>query len=332
MGKVIIVYALCLLPLFHAVLAAAEVKDRPKLELFYSSVLATVNGIPVTLYDVLLESSNEEQKLAMIYNGASLVKETQKLRAKKVRELVDRKLCSLEFKEKEYKIPQQYVEDMLDGLAANMAGGDRKKLEKKALAEGLTLNDLRMKAHEKIAVDILVFEFCYRNVFITPREVNDYYQKNAGEFSKAPQIELQVLLLKKDGKFKDEFDGTLEKIRPDAAKADKEIFTTLVKLYSEGPDVAKGGNIGWLEESKLRPEFAAAIKCIGNASVTGPVQTDEGVYFIRISDRMGAKSKAFEDVRDEISEKLTKVEKEKRYNDYMNRLKEKAVIRYFIDE
>ncbi|MFZ2654991.1 MAG: hypothetical protein WAX69_08730, partial [Victivallales bacterium] len=87
MGKVIIVYALCLLPLFHAVLAAAEVKDRPKLELFYSSVLATVNGIPVTLYDVLLESSNEEQKLAMIYNGASLVKETQKLRAKKVREL-----------------------------------------------------------------------------------------------------------------------------------------------------------------------------------------------------------------------------------------------------
>ncbi|MFZ2657471.1 MAG: peptidyl-prolyl cis-trans isomerase, partial [Victivallales bacterium] len=241
-------------------------------------------------------------------------------------------LCSLEFKEKEYKIPQQYVEDMLDGLAANMAGGDRKKLEKKALAEGLTLNDLRMKAHEKIAVDILVFEFCYRNVFITPREVNDYYQKNAGEFSKAPQIELQVLLLKKDGKFKDEFDGTLEKIKPDAAKADKEIFTTLVKLYSEGPDVAKGGNIGWLEESKLRPEFAAAIKCIGNASVTGPVQADEGVYFIRISDRMGAKSKAFEDVRDEISEKLTKVEKEKRYNDYMNRLKEKAVIRYFIDE
>ncbi|HCE45740.1 MAG TPA: hypothetical protein DET40_19530 [Lentisphaeria bacterium] len=332
MKKTIIIFALSLFPLVHAVLSSADVKDRPKVELFYSSVLATVNGAPVTLYDVILETSNEEQKLAMIYSGAQLVKETQKLRAKKVKELVERKLCSVEFKEKEYKIPQQYVEDMLDGLAANMAGGDRKKLEKKALAEGLTLNDLRTKAHEKLAVDILVFEFCYRNVFITPKEVNDYYQKNALEFSKAPQIELQVLLLKKDGKFKDDFDETLGKITPDAVKADKEIFTTLVKLYSEGPDVAKGGNIGWLEESKLRPEFAAAIKDMGNASVAGPVQTSEGVYFIRVCDRMGARSKAFEDVRDEISEKLTKIEKEKRYDSYMNRLKEKAVIRYFIEE
>ncbi len=311
---------------------AEENKDIPRPDHFYSSVLATVNGIPVTLYDVILETGNDEQKLGMIYTGNQLAKEIQKLRIKKVKELVNRKLCYLEFKEKDYKIPNQYVEDMLDGLAANMAGGDRKKLEKKALAEGITLNDLRLKAHEKIAVDILIHEFCYRNVFITPKDVNEYYTKNSAEFSKTSQIELQILLLKKDGKYKDEYDDIVGKVKADAMKADKDVFTTLVKLHSEGPDIAKGGNIGWLEESKLRPEFTVALKGLENGSVAGPVQTAEGVYFIRITDRMAAKAKSFDEVRDEISDKLTKIEKENRYAKYMDRLKEKAVIRYFFEE
>ncbi len=330
MKKLLVVFAFVLS--FVCSIFSEENKGLGRPERFYSSVLATVNGIPVTLYDVLLETSNEEQKLAMIFNGDQLAKETQKLRIKKVKELVDRKLCYMEFKDKAYKIPEQYVEDMLDGLAANMTGGDRKKLEKKALGEGITLNDLRGKAHEKIAVDILVHEFCYRNVFVTPKEVNEYYAKNTSEFSKTAQIELQILLLKKDGKHKEDFSETATKIKADVAKADKDVFTTLVKLYSEGPDLSKGGNIGWLEESKLRPEFAEAVKGLQNSSIAGPVQTAEGIYFIRISDRMPAKSKSFDEVRDEISEKLTKLEKEKRYNDYMNKLKEKAVIRYFFEE
>ena len=306
--------------------------EKGRTPVFLSSVLATVNGIPITLYDVVLESANEEQKLAIVYKGKDLTREMEKLRSKKAKELVERKLFFQEFREKEYKIPDQFVEDMLDGLAANMAGGDRKKLEKKALAEGITVKDLRAKAYEKIAVDILIQEFCYRTVNVTPKEVNDYYQNNIAEFSKPPQIELQVLLLKKDGRFKDEFDETLVKIKNDVEKADKTIFTTLVKLYSEGPDVVKGGNIGWLEESKLRPEFAEALKNLETGSIASSVQTAEGVYFIRISDRMPAKALQFEAVKDEINDNLTKQRREENYAEYSGKLKDKAVIRYFFEE
>jgi parvulin-like peptidyl-prolyl isomerase len=306
--------------------------EKGKSPVFLSSVLATVNGIPITLYDVVLESSNEEQKLAIVYKGKDLAREMEKLRRKKTKALVERKLFFLEFKEKEYKIPEQYIEDMLDGLAANMAGGDRKKLEKKALAEGITVKDLKAKAYEKIAVDILVQEFCYRIVNVTPKEVNDYYRNNIAEFTKTPQIELQVLLLKKDGRFKEEFDYTLAKIENDVEKADKTIFTTLVKLYSEGPDVAKGGNIGWLEESKLRPEFIGAVKNLETGGIASSVQTEEGVYFLRISGRMPAKALQFEAVKDEINDKLIKQRREENYAEYIGKLKDKAIIRYFIED
>jgi parvulin-like peptidyl-prolyl isomerase len=306
--------------------------EKSKNTVFLSSVLATVNGTPITLYDVILESANDEQKLAIVYKGSDLAREVEKLRGKKAKDLVERKLFFQEFKEKEYKIPQQYIEDMLDGLAANMTGGDRKKLEKRALSEGITVKDLKAKAYEKIAVDILVHEFCYRSVNVTPKEVNDYYRGNIAEFSKAPQIELQVLLLKKDGRFKEEFDETLAKIKNDVAKADKTIFTTLVKLYSEGPDVVKGGNIGWLEEAKLRPEFSEALKNLEAGGIASSVQTAEGVYFIRIADRMPAKALQFEAVKDEINDKLTKQRRDENYMEYSNKLKDKAIIRYFFVE
>ena len=306
--------------------------EKSKTPVFLSSVLATVNGIPITLYEVVLESANEEQRLAMVFKGNELTREVEKLRMKKTKELVERKLFFQEFKDKEYKIPDQYIEDMLDGLAANMAGGDRKRLEKKALVEGITVKDLKTKAYERIAVDILIQEFCYRIVNVTPKEVNDYYLSHIAEFSKPPQIELQVLLLKKDGRFKDEFEETLAKIKTDVAKADKAIFSTLVKLYSEGPDVSKGGNIGWIEESKLRPEFAEALKNLETGSIASSVKTSEGVYFLRISDTMPSRVLQFESVKDEINDRLTKQRREENYTEYCIKLKDKAVIRYFVEE
>ena len=299
---------------------------------FMSSVLATVNGTPITIYDVRMETGNEEQKLAMVYAGADLVREIEKLRGKKAMEIVARKLFYKEFKDKEYKIPDQYIEDMLDGLAENIAGGDRRKLEKKALEEGLSITDLRTRAYEKLAVDLLVNEFCYKTVFITPKELDDYYKSHTDEFSKAPQMELHVLLLKKDGRYAGNYDETLTKIKEDLSKADKSIFTTLVKLYSEGPDVSKGGNIGWIEETKLRKEFIDALKGAEKGKVVGPIQTPEGIYFIFVADKMASKSLPYEAVEEQLREKLSSQEKEARYNEYLDRLKKDAIIRNFFKE
>jgi parvulin-like peptidyl-prolyl isomerase len=105
-----------------------------------------------------------------------------------------------------------------------------------------------------------------------------------------------------------------------------------VKLYSEGPDVAKGGNIGWIEESKLRPEFAKALRNLEVGNIASAVQTAEGAYFLRIADRMPARALQFEAVKDEINDKLTKQRRDENYAEYSGKLKEKAIIRYFFEE
>jgi len=63
-----------------------------------SSLLATVNGEPVTIFDVLTETADEEKRLAVMYDGKELAGAVMKLRRRAVDELIGRKLIYAEFK------------------------------------------------------------------------------------------------------------------------------------------------------------------------------------------------------------------------------------------
>lgn len=296
---------------------------------YESSVLATVNGDPITLYDVFTENFRDESVHAAAARGELLNKEIQQDRKRIVDELIDRKLLYAEFISKEYKIPDQFIEELIDEIAANVSGGDRLKLEKKIAEKGMTINDLREKAVEKTSVDILLHEFCYKNVCISPKEVYDYYKNNIKDYSKPAQIELQFLFLKKKTVRETAFDTLVDKIKNDMKNADASIFETLVKLYSDGPNAEKGGKTGWMDEDKISPEFQNIIKDMKQGEIKGPFEFDEGVYFLRYSGKINDQNASFEEVQSQIEEKLKTDEKKRRYNEYMKKLKDKAVIRYF---
>lgn len=294
-----------------------------------NAILATVNGEPVTLFDTVLECAREEARLPMVYSGKDLQVEIEKLRKKTIIDIIGRKLLYEEFKEKGYTLPKQCVEEMLDNLAADIGGGSREVLEKKALASGMTMDNLREMALEKIAVKALVDELCYKKAYITPKEINDYYRDNIKEFSRPPRVELQILLLKKDGLYEENLADFVKKLEEEIKVADEGVFSKLVKLYSEGPNISEGGNVGWIEEDKLRPDFAQALKGLKAGDIAGPVKAEEGLYFFRLAGRIQERTEPLAAVKDKIQDSLLQKEKEKYYSEYIQRLKDKAVIRYF---
>ena len=143
------------------------------------SVLASVNGEPVTLLDVMLESGHDEGRLAAMFTGERLYSETEKLRRKIVDEIVVRKLIFNEYKANPFEIKKQHIEDVVDSIAQTMGDGTRAGLERKLKSYGATMREIRDKALEKIAVDVLMMDHCDRRVFITPRQVYEHYRSNA---------------------------------------------------------------------------------------------------------------------------------------------------------
>ena len=59
------------------------------------SILASVNGIPVSLMDIIYESRREESKLCLVYNGNDLYQEVHKMRKKVLSEIINRHLVLL---------------------------------------------------------------------------------------------------------------------------------------------------------------------------------------------------------------------------------------------
>lgn len=300
--------------------------SQQKKELAKDILLATVNGEPITLFDVIANTAGEEKQLALVFSGEELEIERKKIRNEALDNIIDRKLVYAQFKKQGYKLPKQIIEKMLDKLAADLAGGNRKLLETRARKAGLTMDELKEQARERAASSILINERCFKNVYITPKQVFDYYKKNKAEFQESTQLKLQILYLKCNPSEKS-FANFAEKLNKMLKDADEKKFAEYVILHSKGPNRDSGGDVGWIAENKLRKEFSSLLIGQEEGTIAGPIMTEEGYYFIRISERKEAKTRNFEDLKEEIREKLSEQKEEENYNSYIKRLKKDALIR-----
>ena len=290
------------------------------------SVIATVNGEPITLLDVILESGQDEARLAAMFTGERLYAETAKIRKAMVDNLVIRKLIYEKYKAKPFEIQKQHIEDMVDTLALSMGDGTRAGLERKARSYGSNMDEIREKARERIAVDVLLMQNCDRRVFITPREVYEAYQKHPEKWTKPATIDLQLILIRR-GTGNPEV--TAANIASMLRNADERIFSRIAVENSEGPNASKGGHVGKIEMNKLRPEFLAVLKTAAENEIKGPVETPEGFYFIRVNGISKEEKLPFDKVSKEIHDSLRRAALEKKRNEYKTQLLSEAVVRYF---
>ena len=293
-------------------------------------VVATVNGSPITVLDVLEVCGLQEARLPYMFKGSQLKEQVKSLRLKALNEVIDRKLVYQEFKENGYQLPKDFEEENIDRLMSALNVKSRQELEKLLKARGTTMAEFRKKAYENIAVDLLINERCFVDVYITPKHVYDYYLENKSKFTSPEEISLQVLKLKTDGVNNDELKTLsthLDKILKDGNENE---FSDAVLLYSDGPNIENGGDIGWIDKSKLRKDFLAYVKDADVEDVVGPVKSKEAYYFLRVFDIKREKSESFKQAKKGIKDMLTKERKEKDYNTYINNLRSKAYIKKYL--
>ena len=317
---------LCLLLAAAVTLSAQDLGKETRVD----SVLASVNGDPITLLDVMLESSREDLRLASLYSGARLYSEISQLRKKITEDIIIRKLIYAKYQEKPFPIDNQYIERMLDHLAVTIGGGSRDGLVKKAEALGTTMDELKEKAKEKIAVDIMMGESCERPVYVTPKEVYEYYQKNRSEWITPASYKLELLLVGRNGgRSGPDPKVSCGKLAKQLKNGSKELFVQMVKANSDAPNAESGGAVGAVDADKLRPEFAKVVKAMRPGQIQGPLETPEGYYFIRLDSIQEQKEIPYEKAAGEISKRLEDQQKEQLRKAYGEKLKEQALIRYY---
>ncbi len=290
------------------------------------SILASVNGIPISLSDVLYESRRTEARLGMVYSGQKLYDEVLKLRRQILDDIIVRKLVLSEYDKKKFEIPQQYTETLLDEIMESYGCENREELDERARKAGTSLAELTRKTTEKVIIQVMVNSFYFNYVNVTPRELFEYYEKNISDFSSPAQFRLQLFFLRNDKK---DLPKLLKSIKKDLKSNNRKIFTSLVVLHSDGPSAAQGGDVGWIQQKRLRPEFFSALKDKKAGDIVGPVKTDEGIYFLCLADLKSAKTSTFRQVLPKLRAKIIQQRRYKAFAEYVDDLKKDAIVRYY---
>lgn len=290
------------------------------------SILASINGIPISLMDVIYESRREESKLCLVYNGSDLYQEVHKMRKKILNEIINRYLVLAEYDKKKFEIPDQYIESLIDDLAISYGCSTRHELEAKAKKVGSSLAELRKKAKDKIAIQVMINNYYYASVNLTPKELFEYYEQHKNEFSTPDRVKIELIMLKKNH---EKYTETLQQITDELKSSNKKVFISLAKLYSDGPNAATGGDLGWIDEPRLRPEFAQALKGLKAGDITSAINTDEGTYFLRLDQHEPGVTASYKKLSAELRDKVENKLKETAYSEYIEKLRKDAIIRYY---
>lgn len=289
------------------------------------SILASVNGEPVSLSDIMFETQNDEYYFANSLDQVQASKAIYDLRKKTLEDLIDRKLILMEYKKNPFPIDNQQISNVLDDMAVKANCRTRSEFYEKIRASGLSVDDFRRRIEERVTVQYVVGRELYVKVNVSPKAVYEYYKKNENEFSTPDAVQMSILFLNSANKdFAEKKKTVAEKIAVNPSD-----FYTLVKEYSELAALKKNNFVLQTPLESLRSEFKNVFDEKKINQIIGPLEiSGEGVYYLMFDKIIKGNKKSLADVQAEIIKKLEEEYREKAYRKYVKKLRSNAIIRY----
>ena len=106
-------------------------------------------------------------------------------------------------------------------------------------------------------------------------------------------------------------------------------FADLAKEYSEGKAREKGGDLGIVAKGELLPALDAAVFSDPPAECSAAVLLPASMHLFRVTDRKPAGLKPFNDVKEEIRKKISDELYDKRFGEYVGKLRKEAFVKIY---
>lgn len=284
------------------------------------SVLAAVNGDPVTLGEILPAVRDREFQLKSAYSGKVLEEEILKARYLAVEEIIDRKLIVADFNARNLVLSNQDVENELDRWGKLIGCPSRKDLEEKIRQSGTTVEKLRERVAQRIKVQVMRRRAFAMAGAPSPADLYERFKQEEKLLNFPGSVGLALLKLPlNDTKNAEDVTASLKK--------NPVLWNQYAKQFAVTPN--SDGNIGVVELDKLRPEFAKAMQTITPEQIYSNIKTADGIYFIKVLKYTPPRKAVFKEHSETIRKKMEEEIYKKSSAAYAARLRSKAVIEYF---
>ncbi|GAI14537.1 unnamed protein product, partial [marine sediment metagenome] len=109
-----------------------------------------------------------------------------------------------------------------------------------------------------------------------------------------------------------------------------EDFASLAGEYSEGPEKESQGDLGSFKEGELAENLRQAVEDLKEGETTSWIEISNGWYLLKMRERKESHLQTFEEARKTIEEKLYQEQQDKKYKEFMTKLRERSFVKILI--
>lgn len=281
-------------------------------------IVAIVNGKIITRYEL-------DEQMRPVYEqirGRTLSQEEQRqvdlVRRQALDRLIEDMLIIDDASRYKLKISDQEVAEQTRIFREKRQLSEEdflKQLEK----QHMSLDDFKRNMKRDLIKHQLIGGVVTSKVVVTETEVEQEYDARKAEFAKDSTVQLALIILPA-GMSAAELKANIE--------AGKLTFAEAAAKYSNGPGAQQGGDIGSIAWKDLAPEWSAALRGLKPGQISPPVPIKDFEGLLQIVSVQEGEEMPLAAVREQIYNSLHDGKFEKVFKEYMQKLREKAVIEY----
>ncbi len=291
----------------------------------FDRVVAKVNEEIITLSG-LQERLNAE--IARYRNaGGQDNPPLDEMKEKLLDKMIDEKLQIQDGKELGMKVEEENILKALDDIKkANNINDDQ--LEDMLRHENTSIEQYKETIRNQIMVSKVVGFQVNNRTKISEKEMQSYYMKNRKDYVLAPKVKARHILFILNDVLTPE-QRALKEQRAQEVKNKLDAggsFEELAKKYSEDVSASSGGDLGLLERGKMVIDLENAIFALKAGETSDLIRTPYGIHIAKVDKVIPGGFKPFNEVKDEIEQKLRGEKFQKNYESYMRDLRKSAFI------
>lgn len=288
-------------------------------EVTLNRVVAVVNGDPITLHELELQAIPIFAKERINPNDpANKAKVDEILKTTLDATITDR-LISQEAQRLGVTATDKEVDDEIADIMKRNNLKSKTEFERALASQGLDMESFRQKIRNNIINSRLTGQVVTRQILIPHAEIEKYYAEHKEEFIDR-DMDLQILVFNPRMK-----PGDVKTVAK-AIKDGKLSFADAVRKFSVGPASDTDGTVKSMSWMGLSPKIRSVLETAQIGKVTDIIDV-EGQPMMFILLRLEAPiQKTAEQASGEIENKLRAPLAEKRFEEYVAQLRNKAVL------
>ncbi len=280
------------------------------------AIIAIVNSDVITLKDLKDYVGSIYRQLKVENHPASQIKEIMRsYEDKGVNQLVEDRLILAAANTKGIIIRDEIIRKRISEIQSRYK--DEEDFIKSLDAQGMTLNDLKLKLTNQLKARYIVDIEVKQKVFVNPQDVTAYYSKHSQDFVRKTKYSLQSIYIS--------FEKGKQEARNKAAEARAKLaagedFDAVFKQYSQAPSV------GSIEQGQMVPEIEREIFALNVEDVSKPVEVDGGIYVFKVVGILPGRVETLQEVKDKIQDKLYDDLFQKKFREWIEKLRKKSYV------